>query len=194
MDLFPNGPPAQQPNPDLQARSTHRKQQRGSASWLWRGTKFVVTSPFSAVPYRQIGRGAHLMRDLASSLQRCLQEPRAVPQGRDGKLDMLATAFLHGITEADLEDMLLRRRTYTAAAAYASFALGWLFVALWISRLLNVSWSGGRWLTAIEFAPFCLVFFLTAFKQAHVNWVLRTRTLGTAGDYLRSPAPFWPRP
>lgn len=48
-------------------------------------------------------------------------------------------------------------------------------------------------LTAMQFAPFCLVFFLAAFRQAHVNWQLRTGVLGSAGDYLRSAEPFFPR-
>jgi len=45
----------------------------------------------------------------------------------------------------------------------------------------------------LQFAPFCLVFFLAAFQQAHVNWQLRTGRLGSAGEYLRSADPFWPR-
>ena len=160
---------------------------------MWRGAKYIATSPFSAVPFRRIVRNGQMIGEMASSFRRGPPRPRVVPQGLDGKLDKAATAFLCGISEAELEDRLIRRRGYTAWTAYASFGLGWLFVILWVNRLLGMPWPGQGIIVALQFAPFCLVFFLTAFKQAHANWQLRTEVLGTAGDYLRSPAPFWPR-
>jgi hypothetical protein len=44
----------------------------------------------------------------------------------------------------------------------------------------------------LEFIPFCAIFFLVAFRNAHVNWQLRIGHLGSPAAYLRSPEPFWP--
>ena len=170
------------------------KSRKPTRSWVWRGAKLAVTSPFSAVPMGQIVRNGQMIGEIASSLRRGRALPDIVPQGCNGKLDKAATAFLYGISLAEVEDRLARRRTFTAWTAYVSFGLGWLFVFLWVKRLLGLTWSGERMLTAVLFTPCCLAFFLLAFRQAYANWQLRTGDMGTAGDYLRSPAPFWPRP
>ena len=92
-----------------------------------------------------------------------------------------------------MDERLALRRRQTALTAYIAFAMGWVFVILWLLRLLSLDWTGQRLLTALQFAPFCLVLFLTALKHAHANWQLRTGLLGSAGDYVHSAEPFWPR-
>jgi hypothetical protein len=47
-------------------------------------------------------------------------------------------------------------------------------------------------LPAVEFAPFCLVFFLVAFLSGLENYQLRTRRLATAWEYLNNSGRFWP--
>jgi len=200
MDLFPDlnssdrstrsdsksGNPA-----DLPAEA---RQSQPSRSWIWRGTKFVLGAPLSAFPLRQIIRNGRQIGSLVSDLRQGLESPRAVPQHREGKLDRAATAFVYEVSETELDKLLSLRRRQTARMAYFAFGLGWISVVAWLLRLLELDWTGQRLMAALQFAPFCLAFFLTAFKQAHVNWQLRTGLLGSAGDYLRSAEPFWPRP
>jgi hypothetical protein len=87
---------------------------------------------------------------------------------------------------------LCRRRRGAAVFAYIAFGLGWLFFAGWIYRLATIPWTGGFVVTAVEFLPFVLVFFLQAFKSALQNFQIRTRRLATPGEYLRTRDAFWP--
>ena len=200
MDLFPDLNPSERPtqpdtrpgNPDDRpAEARHPRPRRG---WIWRGTKLVLGAPLSAFPLAQIIRNGRQIGSLASDLRQGPRSPQSVPQHRDGKLDKAATANAFGLSEAELEKRLALRRRQTARMAYFAFGLGWMSVAAWLLRLLHLDWMGQRLMAALQFAPFSLAFFLTAFKQAHVNWQIRTGQLGSAGDYLRSAELFWPRP
>ena len=199
MDLFPDHNSSERPiqldtkpgKPD--DRPAEARRPRSPRSWIWRGTKLVLGAPLSAFPLGQIVRNGHQIGSLVSDLRQGPRPPRAVPQHRDGKLDKAATAFVYELSAAELDKRLALRRRQTARMAYFAFGLGWIFVAAWMLRLLHLDWAGQRLMAALQFAPFCLAFFLTAFKQAHVNWQLRTGLLGSASDYLRSAEPFWPR-
>ena len=200
MDLFPDFNPSERPtrpdtrpgNPD--DRTAEARQPRPRRGWIWRGTKLVLGAPLSAFPLGQIVRNGRQIGSLVSDLRQGPRPPRVVPQHRDGTLDKAATAYALRLSEAELDERLAQRRRQTARMAYFAFGLGWMSVAAWLLRLLHLDWMGQRLMAALQFAPFCLAFFLTAFKQAHVNWQLRTGQLGSAGDYLRSTEPFWPRP
>lgn len=200
MDLFPDLPPSDRPTPldskpgNPADRPAEAKQPRPPRGWIWRGTKLVLGAPLSAFPMRQIIRNGRQIGGLVSDLRQGSRPPRAVPQHREGRLDKAATAFVCEMSEAELDKLLTQRRRQTARMAYFAFGLGWISVVAWLLRLLALDWPGQRLMAALQFAPFCLAFFLTAFKQAHVNWQLRTGLLGSAGDYLRSAEPFWPRP
>ena len=199
MDLFPDLPPSDRP-----ARSDRRpgnpadnpaeaRQSRSPRSSIWRGTKLVLGAPLSAFPLGQIIRNGRQIGSLVSGLHQGPRPPRAVPQHREGKLDKAGTAFVCDLSKAELDRLLSLHRRQTARMAYFAFGLGCLSVTAWLLRLLELDWTGQRLMAALQFAPFCLAFFLTAFKQAHVNWQLRTGLLGSASDYLRSAEPFWPR-
>ena len=200
MDLFPDHNSSERRiQSDIKPgkpndRPAEARQSRSPRSWIWRGTKLVLGAPLSAFPFGQIVRNGHQIGSLVSDLRQGPRPPQAVPQHRDGVLDKAATAEAFGLSEAELDKRLALRSRQTARMAYFAFGLGWIFVAAWMLRLLHLDWAGQRLMAALQFAPFCLAFFLTAFKQAHVNWQLRTGLLGSAGDYLRSAEPFWPRP
>ena len=187
MDLFPDLDHSNRPS------SSDGRQARPPRGWVWRGTKLVLGAPLAAFPFGQIIRNGRELGQLVSDIRRGPQPPRAMPQQQEGRLDRAATAFVYGLSEGELDERLARRRRQTALTAYLAFGLGWVFVAAWLLRLLDLDGTGQRLLAALQFAPFCLAFFLTAFKHAHVNWQLRTGLLGSAGDYLRSVEPFWPR-
>lgn len=200
MDLFPDlnsskcptQPDTKPSNPD--DRPAEARQPRPPRGWIWRGTKLVLGAPLSAFPLRQIVRNGRQIGSLVSDLRQGPRLPRVVPQHRDGTLDKAATANAFGLSEAELDERLALHRRQTTRIAYFAFGLGWMSVAAWLLRLLHLDWTGQRLMAALQFAPFCLAFFLTAFKQAHLNWQLRTGQLGSAGDYLRSAESFWPRP
>lgn len=161
---------------------------------VWRGTRATVATPFLAFPASQIIENARLIRALARQIGN--RDRRPEPQvflDDDGRLDELATSFRLGLTTEQLRVRLAARRRQTASWAYASFGLGCVFLALWTLRSLAWEFHGSRVLAALEFTPFCVIFFIVAFKYAHQNWQLRTGRLGSAGDYLRSPEPFLPR-
>jgi apolipoprotein N-acyltransferase len=108
-------------------------------------------------------------------------------------LDLSATAFLYGISVEKLTERLRQRQAQTARAAYATFGFGALSLGLWLYGALHVALSSARIVSALELLPFCTLFFLLAFKSAWLNWQLRTRQLGSAGDFLRTTEPFLPR-
>ena len=199
MDLFLNLNPSDRPSssgswPDRPGSTpTKGKQARSPRGWAWRGAKLVLKAPMAAFPLGQIVRNGLRLGQTVSDLRRGPKPPRAVPQQPDGTLDLAAMAFISGLSEGEMDERLARRRRQTAMAAYIAFAMGWVFVVLWLLRLLSLDWTGQRLLTLLQFAPFCLVFFLTAFKHAHANWQMRTGLLGSAGDYVRSVEPCWPR-
>lgn len=199
MDLFPKGTragrlstwSASSPTSDRDEEGARRPRPRSGR--LWRGAKLVLGAPASAFPLGQIVRSGRLISGLASDLRAGPRPTHTVLQQRDGKLDLAATAFVHGLSDAELRRLVFVRRRQTARLAYLAFGMGWVFVGVWLWRVLDLEGTGQRIVTGVQFAPFCLIFFLTAFKQAHVNWQLRTGKVGSAGDYLRSPEPFWPR-
>jgi len=70
----------------------------------------------------------------------------------------------------------------------------WLGVILaWLMRAATTPWTSGHLLPVIEYAPFCVIFFLVAFRSALQNYQIRTRRLATASEYLQTPDSFWPK-
>jgi hypothetical protein len=159
---------------------------------MWGGAKCVASLPLRYFPSREIGENARLIRSLFSAATRPPDPPAGMIQ-EDGKsFDLAATAFNQGISVRGLEKALARRRQSTAAVAYLAFALGWLCFLAWVYRLATMDWNSGSIMTAIEFAPLCVAFFLYAFKTALQNYQIRTRRLASARDYLLANDGFWP--
>ena len=159
---------------------------------IWRGAKSTAAAPLSTLQIEQIRQNALLIRDLARKLRRRTISDPHVPRTEDGQLDLLGTGFDLGLSPRALQARIASRRRHTARLAYASLMLGCVFVIVWIYHALTSRSGGPRIIGALQFVPFCAIFFLVAFKNAHVNWQLRTGQLGSAIDYLRSPEPFWP--
>jgi len=164
-------------------------------SWIgraWRGVSWIGI-PFRSFPRGEIAAGAQWIGELAGVLWRGGGVDARFRIGEDKVFDIAATAFLHGMSEAQLEAVLWRRRKETARAAYLAFLLGWLSFGACVGRAAMVPWSSGQFLPAIEFVPFCLVFFLLAFKSALLNFQIRMRRLASGLEYLRTSEGFWPR-
>ena len=97
-----------------------------------------------------------------------------------------------GLTAFELKRRWLRRRRQTARVAWGCFAAGWAALGLWTWQMMAMPAEQGRFWAAVQFLPFCAAFFVLAFRNAWANWQLRTRRLGSAGEYLRSADRFWP--
>lgn len=88
-------------------------------SWIgraWRGLRWVG-SPFRSFPRGEIVAGARWIGELAGALWRGGEADARFLTGEDKVFDSRATAFLHGMTVAQLEALLWRRRKETARAA-----------------------------------------------------------------------------
>ncbi len=174
-------------------RSTATEGRRTVFGSIWRGTRWVVGGPVAVFPTAQIIKSARFIGFLAELLGR-----RPVRDGRlhltdDRTIDLTATAFASGLTAADLEGHLAGRCRETARAAYFALGLGWVFFLLWLIRMATVPLTAVDVVPALEFLPFCLAFFLMAFRSALQNYQIRTRTLATAVEYLQTSSGFWPR-
>jgi hypothetical protein len=177
---------------DVEIEVSPAARSRSVLGRLWRGVKFVGGGPLSAFGPKEITGGARLIARLADQVRgRRGMDPR-VHVGDGRSLDVEATADACGISVDELEDQLRCRRRETARLAYATFGLGWFLFGLWLYRAAFAVWSVGTIVTAVEFAPFCAVFFLMAFRSALENYQLRTRRLATAMEYLGTPERFWP--
>jgi len=150
-----------------------------------------------ATPF--VWSGAHRIKRGWSSIDDLFRLVRAGP-GRDdrfktadrGTFDLHATAVSYGIPVHHLEARLAARRVQTARIAYATFALGWLFLVGWIWDALSSAWTVTRITSTLYFLPFCVLFFLVALYNALQNYQIRSGRLATWREYLATPDRFWP--
>ena len=153
--------------------------------WFWSRSKEASAS-------EEILHNGRIIQDLAAAVRQGPGTPRRIYVDGDRRLDMEATALSHGLSVSGLEERVARRRRQTARVAYLTFTGGWLALGWWLWQELTTQWSPGRMLLGIEFIPFCALFFLLAFKNAWMNWQLRTGRLGSAVEYLTTAERFWP--
>ena len=165
---------------------------RSALGGLWRGTVWLASTPFRLFPHREIARSAEAIGQMWASVRHGRERRSIVEIEEDRSFDLRATAFLRGMTPRALEALLEKRRRATARNAYLCFALAWLFFFGWLYRLAHMPWTSSALLTVLEFAPFCVIFFLLAFKSALQNYQIRTRRLATAAEYLCASESFWP--
>ena len=192
MDLFPDAPSRGRADDSRRGADEVPSRKPSLFGRLWRGTRFVASSPIATIGVGEVKQGARFIRGLTEVVRTGPRPDRRLRAHADRTLDLLATAFSHGLSVAELEQRLAARRRQTAKAAYFAFALAWGFLGLWLYQALRTPWSYARVISAVEFLPFCAAFFLLAFRNAWLNWQLRTRRLGSAADYLRASEPFWP--
>jgi hypothetical protein len=158
----------------------------------WRGTRFLAGGPIASLGVGEISKGARLIERLFGVVRNGPPADPRLKTTENGQIDLVATALSYGITVEDLTQRLGARQSQTALAAYVLFGLGVALLPLWLYAALHVAMSRARMVAAIEYLPFCAVFFLLAFKSAWMNWQLRIRRLGSAVAYLRTTDPFLP--
>ena len=163
---------------------------------IGRGLRGVVAFPFLLVPWREIGASGRAIGDGAQDLWAQTHRTGGAQQvitAADRLIDLRSFAEARGLTDGQTEALVRRRRRETARASYLCFALAWAsFVGL-LYRALAAPSTSGAFPAALEFSPFCLMFFLMAFQYALQNFRLRTLRHATAVEFLQTNEPFWPR-
>src|SRR6516162_11119861 len=101
-----------------------------------RGVGWLFAGPVDWVGLRGISRGASFIRDLSVTLRSGARRHPRFPASEDGGYDLEATAFLCGISLFQLQRRLQLRQRQTARIAYATFALGCIFLTAWICEAL----------------------------------------------------------
>ena len=139
----------------------------GGIGWLFGG-------PRDWAGVGSIRRGFSLIGDLARDAQHEPSPRRREFVREDRTLDLEATAFSHGISVAALRARLEVRRRETARLAYVMFGLGVLGLAFWLHAALRAPLASARLMLAVDFLPFCALFFLCAFHQALLNYQIRS--------------------
>ena len=160
---------------------------------VWGQTKWIAGGPIRAFPRDEIAENGRLIGTLVEKVRRRPRQGGPFRVYEDRTIDLVATAFLHGIAVGELEELLWRRQRESARAAYLSFGLAWLSFLAWLIRAATTPWAYGHMLPVIEYAPFCVIFFLVAFRSALENYQIRMRRLVTASEYLQTPDSFWPK-
>jgi hypothetical protein len=156
-------------------------------------TVFRLTgNPLAAVPREEIVRTGRLIRELAAHLRTGSVRADRLYFRDDRTIDLAATAFANGINVAALDDLLVRRQHESARAAWLAFGLGWVFFVLFLLRATAAALTVSHLMPLLEFLPFCVVFFLLAFRSGLRNFQLRERRLATAAEYLTASQGFWP--
>jgi hypothetical protein len=158
----------------------------------WRSAAWIVSAPLRVFPREEIAKSASAIATVVGVLKRGPRPGPTVTVIDDRTFDLEATAFRQGLSVSQLEALLRRRRRASARFAYLAFGMGWLCFGAWLYRLTHGEWSAGFLVTAVEFVPFCLVFFLLAFKSGLENYQLRTRRRASVMEYLRTSESFWP--
>ena len=170
----------------------------GSLGRIGRGVRGVVAFPFLLVPWREIAASGRAIEEQARALwgrkdSASSGRPHQLICESDRAVDLRGFAEARGLTDGQVDGLMSRRRRETARAAYLCFVLGWATFLGLLYRVSTESWTTSACVTALEFSPFCMIFFLTAFQYALQNFRLRTLRHATAVEFLRTNEPFWPR-
>lgn len=177
---------ASHPSPEPpRRRGMIRKTARG-VRWLFGGA-----SDWAGIG--PIRRGASWIGSLLQPARPAQSERDRVYVNEDRTLDLTATAFSYGLSEAGLRRRLEERRRQTARIAYGTFILASLFLLGWLRAAWNTPMSLSRLMLAVDYLPFCALFFLLAFYNALLNFQIRAGRRATWREYLLTEHGFLPR-
>jgi hypothetical protein len=175
------------------ARGSEHQKRRSLFGMVFRGIGWLCSGPVHWAGLSRLTRSASLIRDLSATLRSGSRTDRRFRTKGDGGFDLNATAFLYDISLPELERRLKVRRRQTALIAYATFALACMFLTAWVCEALSLPWTASRIALALEFLPFCALFFLLAFYHALLNFQIRIGRAASWREYLATSEPFWPR-
>jgi len=175
------------------ARGSERQKRRSLFGRVFRGIAWLSAGPVDWAGLRGISRSASLIRHLSVTVRSGSRADRRFRTSGDGGFDLNATAFSYGISGPELQRRLKVRRRQTALIAYATFGLACIFLTAWVCEALSSPWTAARIALALEFLPFCALFFLLAFYHALLNFQIRIGHAASWREYLATSEPCWPR-
>jgi hypothetical protein len=176
----------------LNARRSTSAKRMSLLSRAWSGVKWIGSVPGRAFPKPEVIEGGRFLTGLITGVRRGARRNTRFRVDEDRRIDVEATAFLHGMKAWQVEGLLRLRRRQTALAAYILLGAAWALFAYWLFEIAITPWASWSIAPVLEFAPLCLFLFLTAFQNALQNYQLRTRRLATAWEYLTTSEQFWP--
>jgi len=165
-------------------------------SWLGKligGIGWMLSGPVDWADTKSIACAGALIRGLSIAAR-----PRRPRDSRfklepEGGFDLTATAFCFSLSVPELQRRLTARRRQTAQIAYLMFGLACVVLLAWFRAALVSPWTSARVVLALDFLPFCVLFFLIAFYNALINFQIRMRRVVGWRDYLTTNEAFWPR-
>lgn len=183
--LWPPRYPAQ-PSPGPRKR-------RSVFGRLFRGVGWLAAAPIDWIGVHRIARSASLIRATVVSLRTRPRGDTRFKTEENGDFDLKTTAFRYRLLIPELQARLSARRRQTKLIAYASVALAWAFLLAWVWQAMSAPLTPARIASALNFLPFCVLFFLVAFYNALLNYQIRTGRMACWREYLLTGKPFWPR-
>ena len=160
-------------------------------------TRWLSPSLSNVVNLKRIRRSGIFIHDLAEVVRtQHYRGHSGIILDGSGRIDIQATAAAMDMDPASFMSRIHVRRDQTRRGALSSFCLGWVVLLLWLYEMMFLSWSGSRLLSGLFFLPFCGGLFVFAFRNAWLNWQLRTRRVGGTGSataFLTTTEGFLPR-
>ncbi|GBR07481.1 hypothetical protein [Acetobacter oeni] len=153
----------------------------------------MVGDPRDLIAWRDLKQNASLIETLWKAL---LGTKGAIPDLRiaeGGRIDIAATAAAYGVEARAVTIFLDQRQQQTYARSLFAGALDLVLVVAWLVEMSLSHWGGNQLLAALEFAPFWLFLALVTFQNAWLNWQVRERHLGSAGQFLATADNLFPR-
>jgi hypothetical protein len=157
------------------------------------GVRWLLGGGSDWAGVKSVRRGAALIADLAPVSRSDTSARERVFVDEDRTLDLRATAFSQSKTDGELLRRLDERRRQTARIAYGTFTLACLFLIGWLHAALHSPLALSRIMLALDFLPFCALFFLIAFYNALINFQIRSGRRATWREYLLANCGFLPR-
>ena len=153
----------------------------------------IVAGPARTIGWLQIKQNATSIRELAAAIKAGPQpDPRLLPVVTNRRIDPERMAAALGVSVAEVEHRLMLRRRRTARAVYLYLSAAAAFLLVWLYEVITVPETYSGWLYVAGLLAVCAAFALSALYNALVNWQIRTRRLGTFGEFLATEESWWP--
>ena len=184
-------PPGISPNDEIS--EPPRQIRRSWLGKLFGGIGWMLSGPVDWADTKSIARAGALIRGLSIAARSRWPRDSGFKLEPKGGFDLTATAFCFGLSVPELQRRLTVRRRQTAQIAYLMFGLACVVLLAWFRAALMSPWTSARVVLALDFLPFCVLFFLIAFYNALINFQIRMRRVVGWREYLTTNDAFWPR-
>lgn len=158
---------------------------------FWRGVRFLLSGPASTIGMDGIRESASVIGGLARRVRTGPQDDRPVHVYDDRSFDLEAMAYDAGMSVAQIRVLLGNRRRETKRSVFCYLAGAIAFFVLWMWQASETA-AYTRLPYVVVLLLICVLFCLSAFYNALVNWQCRTERLGTWREFLSTDDSWWP--